>query len=149
MQKRKFKLNIIDIVIFIIVICSVAIIAFRDTINEALTKPEIEKVRVTVSVYGSVNVERLADSKGTVVVYQPNTENDVTFEMNIVAVDIEENLYTAPNHVEITLECSGYKKFGRFYTESGERVYINTNCAFTYGEVIITGDAVSAEVLSN
>lgn len=149
MQKRKFKLNIIDIVIFIVVVCSVAIIAFRDTINEALTKPEMENVRVTVSIYGSVNVERLSDSKGKTVVYQPNTENDLAFEMTIFAVDIKENAYAAPNHVEITLECSGYKKFGRFYTENGDRVYVNTECAFTYGDVRIPGDVVSAELSGN
>ena len=40
MEKRKLKFNILDIAILVAIICSVAVLIFRDVIHDAFGEPE-------------------------------------------------------------------------------------------------------------
>ena len=44
MEKRKFKINILDFVIFVVILCSVAVLVFRDTVNEFFYENVASKV---------------------------------------------------------------------------------------------------------
>ena len=78
MEKRKFKINILDIVIFVVILCSVAILVFRDTVNEIFTKPEITTLEIAVFVNGEENCSAVSALLDKNAVFVPDNKNDFT-----------------------------------------------------------------------
>ena len=145
MQKRKFKLNILDIIIFIVILCSVALLIFRDVVDETFKKPETISFDLSVYVEGAGKVEKAAKMNGQAVLFKPMIDEETQFEINVKSVEVKENPVAASNECTVTISFTGYKRFGRYYTQSGERVYENTECVFVYGETQIQGNAVLIE----
>lgn len=143
MQKRTFKFNILDLVIFVVVICSVAVLVFRGTINEAFEETSLATLEVRVAVNGEVSVSKSLEAMSKVVVFEPETNKETAFEVNVVEVDILPGSITVPNKAEVTVVCVGYEKLGRYYTENGERIYNNTQCSF-----VIDGERIEGNVIS-
>ncbi len=109
MQKRKFKINALDITIVILIVCAVAALIFRDAINEFFTKPNVVVVDITVTANPATENEKSVYKVGNTVTIE--TENPI--QAVISKVTLSENKVTA------TLSLNGYKRFGRYYMENG------------------------------
>lgn len=134
MKTKKFKLNILDLAIFVAVICAFAVLFFRDTINEFLTKPEIVTYQVNISVDGAGNVENALPAAGKSVYFEAEDAEGERIEMTLASVEAEPNPVAASSHAEAVVVFKGYQRFGRYYTENGERIYNNSDCIFYYGD---------------
>ncbi|MBO5870076.1 MAG: hypothetical protein J6Q89_04935 [Clostridia bacterium] len=142
MQKRAFKFNILDLVIFVVIICSVAVLFFHDTITELFEEATMVTLEVTAVIEGEENVNYVLDAKNKTVVLKPRLDSEIAFEMTVAHSRILPGSVTVPNKVETTLSCIGYEKFGRYYTESGDRIYNNSVCT-----VIIDGNEIEGNVI--
>ena len=143
MQKKRFKINVLDVAIIVAVLCSLAILFFRETINEFITKPEIVTYQVNISVDGAGNVANVVPASGKVVTFDSELEDGEKIEMTITSAIAEENPVAASNHAEVVVVFKGYKRFGKYYTESGERIYNHSECRFYYDGKTIEGSVCS------
>ena len=143
MQKKKF--NVLDLAICLAVICSVCLIFFRDTVAQIFEEPVTVALEVTVDVNGSETVARLVGSETKTVVYYPDVRSDKSIEMTIIDIVAVEKPNAAPERARLTLSINGYKRLGKYYTESGERIYENSDCTFSFGGMRVEGHAVSVE----
>ncbi len=146
-QKQKFKVNILDVAIFIVIICCVAVLIFRDTINEFFGEPEITHISVTVSFDGTLPAEQAEASEGTNVVFKPIRSDELKLDARIrrpVTVNSSANPATS----QMTITCKGYKKLGRFYTESGELIALGSECSLSFSGSEAYGRVTKVE-LSN
>lgn len=140
MEKRKFKINILDIVIFVVILCSVAVLVFRDTVNEIFTKPEITTLEISIFVNGEEECAAVSTLLDKNVVFVPDNKNDFTVNAKVVEFKAASDLHTEAKKGEVKIQLSGYKRLGRFYTEDGTRIYTDTECAFVVGEEKINGN---------
>lgn len=133
MQKRKLRINILDIAIFVAVICAIATLVFRDTIHEAFSEPEI----VTLSV-----IARADNADVSLKTEFENRTADFFLGSgsgNVITVPIKKTeISPETNAASLSFTCRGYKKFGRYYTENGERIKIGGECRFTVGEKTVS-----------
>ncbi|MBQ9848073.1 MAG: hypothetical protein IJO64_03325 [Clostridia bacterium] len=129
MQKRKFKLNILDIAIFVAVICAIATLVFRDTIHEAFSEPEIGTLSLTAHA-SNADESLKAEFENQTAEFFVNNGNGGTISVPITKLELSGET----NGAVISFTCRGYKKLGRFYTENGERLSIEGECKFTVGE---------------
>ncbi len=143
MQKKRFKVNVLDIAIIVAVLCSFAILFFRETINEFLTKPEIVTFQVNISVDGAGNVANVVPASGNTVLFEPELEEAERIEMTVESAVAEINPVAASNHAEVVIVFKGYKRFGKYYTEAGERIYNYSECRFYYDAKPIEGTVSS------
>ena len=133
MQKRKIKINILDIAIVVAVICSVAALFFHDTITEVFEQPEITPIEISVVaddlpddsasilVAGKTSALKIKDGDGT----------KMDTSLKSVKTDSDGN-------TTFTVVCSGYKKLGRYYTENGEKLNVN-------GEYVLSFESVALD----
>ncbi|MBE6692891.1 MAG: hypothetical protein E7586_06190 [Ruminococcaceae bacterium] len=127
MEKRKLKLNVLDIAIIAVLICAVVALVFRGTVKEIFDKAEPVTLKVTVT----------ADKE--------NIATDEIFKLyNTVYIDGNTQLQCAvvssdDNETEtvVVLECKGYKKLGRFYTEHGDLLSNVPECTVQYNDMRI------------
>ncbi len=141
MQKRKIKINILDVAIFLAIICSVAALFFRDTITEVFEQPEIATVEI------SLVAEKLPEDsssflvagKEAVVKYSDGDGTKINANLKSVKTDSE-------GKTTFTVVCSGYKKLGRYYTESGEKLNINGDYVLNFGTVSLDCTLDSVEI---
>ncbi len=143
MKKRAFKFNLLDFVIVFVVLCSITVLVFRDTIHDAFEDATPVTLEVTVTVNGEVSVSKIQSAVAKTAVFEPKTNSDTAFEVNVAEVDILPGSVTVPNKAEVTVVCIGYEKFGRYYTENGERIFDNTDCL-----LIIDGESIDGLVIS-
>lgn len=146
MEKRKFKINILDFVIFVVILCSVAVLVFRDTVNEVFTKPEITTLEVSVFIDGADVCALAGESAGKDVVFITDVKNELQCNANIKAFQAALGSLTVPQKGEVSIRLSGYKRLGRFYTEDGTRLYIDSECAIIIGDNTIVGSLVSVGI---
>ena len=142
MEKRKFKINILDFVIFVVILCSVAVLVFRDTINEVFTKPEISVVEVTFKVDGPDNLSIVRNAFMETVVFFPDTKEELSSDASFSEFKAEPGSLTVPMAADVSIKISGYKRLGRFYTYDGTRIYLDNECAVVIGEERIVGKIV-------
>ncbi|MBR5859289.1 MAG: hypothetical protein IKZ05_05145, partial [Clostridia bacterium] len=116
MQKKKF--NVLDLAICLAVICSVCLIFFRDTVAQIFEEPVTVALEVTVDVTGSETVARLVGSETKTVVYYPDVRSDKSIEMTIIDIVAVEKPNAVPERARLTLSVNGYKRLGKYYTES-------------------------------
>lgn len=139
MQQRKLRLNILDIAIFVAVICAIATLVFRDTIHEAFSDPEIVTLSVTVRVNN-------ADESLKTEFEKKNA--DFSLNGRVVEVPISKTeISTVTNEASILFTCRGYKKLGRFYAENGDRLKLGNECRLTVGDKTVS--CVIEEVKAN
>ena len=127
MQKQKFKINILDIAIFIVIICCVAVLIFRDTINDYFGEPEITHISVTVAFENALPAAQASASEGVEAVFKPIKNGDLKLDARISKLVVDTDLKS-----EITISCKGYKKLGRFYTEGGELISLGSECSVNF-----------------
>ncbi len=117
MQKRKAKLNILDIAIILTVICAVAVLGFHHYIVEFFAEPQIAKATAAVTV-SHVNADMGIDLKeGDAVQFYPDSDSDEKIGAKIKKITFGKN-----NTATVELEFNGYIKFGRTYLEKGELI---------------------------
>ncbi len=146
MEKRRFKLNILDFVIFVVILCSVAVLVFRDTVNEIFTEPEMTTLEVTFFVDGADKIESIRSAVGAEAFFVPDAENDTQVAASVSGIKIAPGSLTVPQKGDITVRISGYKRLGRYYTENGIRIYTDTECIFGVGESHIEGKIISVGI---
>lgn len=123
MQKNKKKINILDVAIFVAILCSLLVLVFRDTISEAFGKPEIVTLEITV-VSEKLSEEKItALEEGKTLEITPSSDSETKINAKIVSVKTEKN-----GNVTITLSCTGYKRLGRYFTESNQNIDIRSDC---------------------
>lgn len=135
MEKRKLKFNILDVAIIVVLICAVVALVFRGTVKEMFEEPQVIKLRLV-----------LATDKNN-----PATEE--MFELyNTVYVDGNTQLQSAvidktedDEKLVLTLECEGYKKLGKFYTEHGDLLSGVDECTVQYGDMRVRCEIRSIE----
>ena len=143
MQKRAFKFNSLDLVIVFVVLCSIAVLVFRDTIHDAFEEATPVTLEIAVEVNGEFEVAKSQSAVSKAVVFEPQTDSDIAFEVNLAEVYILPGSVTVPNKAEVTLVCIGYEKLGRFYTEKGERIFDKNDCV-----LIVDGESIDGTVIS-
>lgn len=143
MEKRKFKLNILDFVIFVVILCSVAVLVFRDTVNEFFTEPEMTTLQITFFVDGEDNMELIGSSLGADAMLVHDTENEIQIAATVKSLKVAPGSLTVPQKGDVTVCITGYKRLGRFYTEGGERLYADEECILIIGETSIEGKVLS------
>ena len=139
MQKRKLKLNILDVVIVIAILCSVAVLVFNNTINEVFGKPEILPLTVSVSPEGDEDIMAVFVSGESVTLEFESTK----LQAVVVSSELHEN-----GAASVKLSLNGYKKLGRYYSENGSLILSGTACVVQVGETgfnVILGDVGFAE----
>ncbi|MBR5285602.1 MAG: hypothetical protein IKU30_01770 [Clostridia bacterium] len=146
MEKRKFKINILDIVIFVVILCSVAILVFRDTVNEIFTKPEITTLEIAVFVNGEENCSAVSALLDKNAVFVPDNKNDFTVNVKVVEFNAASDLHTDAKKGEVKIQLSGYKRLGRFYTEDGTRIHTDTECAIVINNGKINGTLLTVGI---
>ena len=142
MQKRVFKFNILDLVIFIVIICAIAVLVFRSNINEMFEGTESVTLEISLDVAGEDNVSQTLDSLSKTVMFEPESGKDTVIEVNVAEVEISPDSKDHPDEARVVVACIGYKKLGRYYTENGERIYNNTESA-----LLINGNRVECKVI--
>jgi hypothetical protein len=123
MEKRKLKVNVIDIAIIVAILCSITVIVFRDVIHDAFGNPEIVELSVTVDV-GEALVEEFGFEENDTVALVLDGGNGASISMTVDSFE----------ETSLNFVCNGYKKLGRFYTESGELIELGSGCEFESGE---------------
>lgn len=131
MQKKKTKFNLLDLAILLVIACSVCLLIFRDTVSEIFEEPQMVTLEVTLDVRGSDIIEQFKNAEGKSVSFEPDGDEEHYIELVYTEMKILPGSITVPDHAEFVFTCVGYKKLGRYYTESGERIYVNSESAFT------------------
>lgn len=136
MEKRKLKLNVLDVAIIVVVICAVVALVFRGTVKDAFNEPEMVKLKVVVTT-DKANTATAEIFKLNNTVY---IDGDNQLQSEVVRVDEDEN------ELIVILECKGYKKFGRIYTEHGEQLSGVSECTVQYDDYRAKCDIQSIEL---
>ncbi len=125
MEKRKLKLNVLDITIIAVLICAVVALVFRGTVKEAFDKAEMVSLKVVVATDNeNVATDEIFKLYNTVYI-------DGNTQLQCAVVSSNEN----ENETVVVLECKGYKKLGRFYTEHGDLLSNVPECTVQYGDM--------------
>lgn len=141
MQKRKMKINVLDVAIFAAIICSVAALFFRDTVAEVFEQPEITTVEISV-VAESLPEDSssfLIAGKDAVLKYSNGDGSKINTTLKSVKTDSDGN-------TTFTVVCSGYKRLGRFYTADGEKLNLNGEYVLNFGTVSLDCTLDSVEI---
>ncbi len=144
MQKQKFKINILDIAIFVVILCCVAVLIFRDTINDYFGEPEITHISVTVAFENALPAAQVNATEGIDAVFKPIKNGDLKLDARIRKLVVAEDSVKS----QITISCKGYKKLGRFYTESGELISLGSECSIGFAGAEANGKITKVEVLN-
>ena len=123
MEKRKLKFNILDVTIITVLICAVAALVFRGTVKEMFEEPEAVKLNVVLVTDNDTVATEMFQLYNTVYV-------DGNTQLQSAVIDVQED----GEKLVVTLECKGYKKLGRFYTEHGDLLSDVEECTVQYGE---------------
>ncbi len=131
MEKRKFKINVVDIAIFIVIICSVAMLVFRGEISDKFGKTEIVAFEITVSADSVSPNSKALFKTGTELVLRPSDEDE-----SIRAVVIDSEFFSS-GKAELLITCNGYEKLAKHYTESGTELFVGGECEIILGDMIL------------
>lgn len=133
MQKRKFKLNIVDVAIVVLIACAFVALFFRDTIHDMFAKPDIVALQIEIS-WDEDDDEAGVLTVGNIVVFRAQTE--------IHAVVSE------CDGAKAKINLNGYKKLGRFYTENGSPISVGEGYVILYGDISVNCRALSVDIKS-
>ncbi len=136
MQKRKTKLNILDIAIFAVIICTVCVLMFRDTISELIDPAEINNLEIVIKL-DDPNFDMSVLKEGNPVRFDPDSSTTPVSDAQIVDVSNDSGIKT------VKLICTGYQRFGLIYTENGDRIRVDSGC-----NLIIDNNVQASTVVS-
>lgn len=140
MTKRKIKFNILDVAIVLIALASCFLVFFSDAVSELFGDPEIEIVEMTVKINDADAVLQISQSVGRSVMFVTEKQGEYS---EFQVLEVISDLSQKPDSATVVLACRGYEKFGRFYTENGERILPNVKTSY-----INKGITVECEVIS-
>ena len=122
MNKRRFRINALDIAILVVIIAVAVIVVFRSDIDEFLSEPETEVLTVTVR----------ADSVDEDLAMRFRSGNNVTVcfgddlatktEAVVTSAAITPFGADGKADIVITLRLEGYRKFGIFYNTNDQKI---------------------------
>ena len=135
MEKRKLKFNILDIAILVAIICSVAVLIFRDVIHDAFGEPEIVELAITLDL-GETNIDEFGFDENEAVEIFLDEGDGATVLVSVNRID--------ENSLDVV--CKGYKKLGRFYTENGDLISIASVCEMQKNDGKIQCEVESVEI---
>ncbi len=136
MEKRRLKLNVLDITIIAVLICAVVALVFRGTVKESFDKPELLTLRVTIA----TDLENEATTEIFKLYNTVYVDGNTQLQSAVVSTEEQENQLVA------VLECKGYKKLGRFYTEHGDLLSNVSECTVQYGDMRVRCNIQSVEM---
>jgi hypothetical protein len=109
----------LDIAIFVAILCSVALLVFSESIIGFIGTDEITMIDVTLK-FENVSAQTALVSEGKSVVFEPENATEIKSDA-LVKKAVNANGEESP---EFVITCTGYKKFGRFFTENGDRIAV-------------------------
>lgn len=121
MNKKKIRLNILDLVIVVALICTVAAIVFRTEILEIFGEPVIAPVELTLSA-SDVDAETARGFKSGDEVSVVLAEGEEPLVAVITGVRITAHEDGENARLELTLTLDGYRRIGVFYTAGGVKL---------------------------
>ncbi len=125
MEKRKSKLNVLDITIIAVLICAVVALVFRGTVKEIFDEPEMVPV--------IVNITTEKDNPAATEIFK--LHNTVYIDGNTPLQAVVVYISETEDELVVTLECMGYKKLGRYYTEHGDLLSNVSECTVQYSDM--------------
>ena len=128
MQKRKTKINILDIAIRLAIICSVAALIWRDTISEAFGKPEIVTLETTVVAEKLREEDTAIFKNGESVIITIDSEGKTEINAKIASVKTDKS-----GKVTMVLTFDGYRSLGRYYNEQNQKITVKSACVAKIG----------------
>lgn len=128
MQKRKIKINILDIAILLAIICSVAALIWRDTISEAFGKPEIVTLETTVVTEKLGEEDTAIFKNGESVIITIDSEGKTEINAKIASVKTDKS-----GKVTMVLTFDGYRSLGRYYNEQNQKITVKSACVAKIG----------------
>jgi hypothetical protein len=114
---------------------------FRGSINDFLGTSEISMIDITLKVETDSSSQSALVSTGKSVLFEPETSTDI--KADALVKKSPESIEDGNNETEFVITCTGYKKFGRYFTENGDRISIGSDCKITIDETEITCKVVS------
>ncbi len=129
-------MNAIDIAIFVAIACSVALLVFSENIMSFIGTEEISVIDVTLKIENTSSSQSALVSEGKSVVFEPENSTEIKADA-LVKKSINPSDANEDASSEFVITCTGYKKFGRFFTENGDRIAVGRVCTVTIdGETI-------------
>ena len=145
MNKRRLKVNALDIALLILIVSAALIIVFRAEINDFFAEPEESEVILTVSADAVeiATANRFRTGARISVCFGDDSDNplDAVIESAVVTPDGEDG--TA--RLIITFSVNGYRRFGIFYTNEGKKLSDNSAVTVIRSEVELPMAILSAE----
>jgi hypothetical protein len=138
-------LNAIDIAIFVAIVCSVVLLLFSDNIISFIGTDEISMIDVTLKIENATSARSGLVSEGKSVVFEPENSTEIKADA-LVKKPIEPSDSNEDASSEFVITCTGYKKFGRFFTENGDRIAVGRVCTATIDGETITCIVTSAKI---
>lgn len=135
MEKRKLKFNILDVTIIAVLICAVVALVYRGTVKEMFEEPEVIKLEVVVS----------ADKNNPAAETMFELYNTVYFDGNTQLQSAVVDKTEDGEKLVVTLECKGYKKLGKYYTEHGDLLSGVEECTVQYGDARVRCEIKTVE----
>lgn len=142
LKKHKLKINILDLVIFVVILCVVAVIIFRDTISEFFGAPQDITVKCSVTVMEVPFDESLLFGTGNNLKI---TASGHSVEAAISGRNTVNSEKKDCYDITVTVISDGYKKFGSFYTESGMKLSNGNRYEISIGDKTYAGYCVNVE----
>ncbi len=119
MTKRKYKFNIIDLLILLLVVCVSLVVVFRDTVTEFFGEPEIIPVRYSVTIKEVSREDASLFTEGARLgISSGRTIAETVLETKTAILSEKEGCFD----VTVCVSGYGYKKFGKYYTGDGMRL---------------------------
>ena len=145
MKKHRIRLNLLDLVIVLCLLCTVALLVFRDEVNELLGEPNIDSVELHISSAGVPDSEARTFKSGDRVGVSLSEDGDPV-QCEITAVRFTPN-NDGTVDLELAVIISGYRRVGVYYTESGEKIVYGSPVYIALEEGTLTLYADRAEYI--
>lgn len=149
MTKHRLRINILDVLIFAVIICVIASLVFRDTIIEFFGEPEIIPISYSVTVSEVSRDYSALFSTGAEVTVSVGT---VYAETTLVSKSASASAKDGCYDITIVLSGYGYKKLGKYYTSDGIRLSDGERYRVTIFDTVFEGsykwvreDAITVE----
>lgn len=134
MKKRRLRLNILDIVIVIALLSVIALIIFRGEVDELFGEPKINDIELQLTAQNvNSDIARRFKSGDEALVIFGDDESD-SIAARITGVRFNSPTDDELVKLELTLELSGYRRIGVFYTEKGYKLAYDSEAVIVWDE---------------
>ena len=106
----------------------------------------METIEIAVDISDSDVINQLSGINATEVVFMSDEITEKTVNMTVVEMTVIEKPNASPERARMVLRFTGYKRFGKIYTEQGERIYGDSRCVIVAGEVRAEGTVAVLQI---